>query len=258
MKNQPYNVEEPKINVGTAGWGLPRATWPHFLSGSSHLERYSSRFNAVEINSSFYRPHRRATYEKWAASVPTGFCFSVKLPKAFTHELRLDVSGSEAKGALQSFFEQVSGLKEKFCCLLIQLPPSLPYSPAKAMQFFKLLRDQYQGVVAVEPRNFSWFGNEAEVLFRQEELSRVLADPVLFDAGRWPGGDPRAVYLRLHGSPRIYYSAYGRTLIQSLATRMRMASHTASTVWCVFDNTASGAATADALYLNELLKPAYR
>ena len=60
---------EPRI--GTAGWSIPRQHAAAFPAGGSHLERYAQRFNAVEINSSFYRPHRRATYERWAASVPT-------------------------------------------------------------------------------------------------------------------------------------------------------------------------------------------
>ncbi len=55
----------------------------------SHLERYAAALNAVEINSSFYRPHRLATYERWAASVPEEFQFAVKIPKAITHEQRL-------------------------------------------------------------------------------------------------------------------------------------------------------------------------
>ena len=41
-----------------------------------HLERYARRLSAAEINSSFYRPHQRKTYERWAASVPDDFRFA--------------------------------------------------------------------------------------------------------------------------------------------------------------------------------------
>ena len=77
------------LRIGCAGWSLPRATWPDFPAEGSHLERYAQRFGAVEIDTSFYRPHRRETYERWAASTPAGFRFAVKLPQAITHEQRL-------------------------------------------------------------------------------------------------------------------------------------------------------------------------
>jgi len=75
--------------VGCAGWSLPREQWPAFAAEGTHLQRYASRFNAVEINSSFYRPHLPKTYARWAQSVPPGFRFSVKVPQRITHELRL-------------------------------------------------------------------------------------------------------------------------------------------------------------------------
>jgi uncharacterized protein YecE (DUF72 family) len=80
---------DAKLLIGTAGWGLDRRYAAHFPEAGSHLERYSRALNAAEINSSFHRPHRRSTYERWAASVPAEFRFSVKLPKTITHERRL-------------------------------------------------------------------------------------------------------------------------------------------------------------------------
>lgn len=58
------------IRIGTAGWTIRRQQAQHFMEGESVLARYGTRFGAVEINSSFYRPHRTGTYERWAASVP--------------------------------------------------------------------------------------------------------------------------------------------------------------------------------------------
>lgn len=77
------------LYVGCAGWSLPREHWPAFAQEGTHLERYATRFNSVEINSSFYRPHLPMTYARWASSVPPGFHFSVKLPTRITHEQRL-------------------------------------------------------------------------------------------------------------------------------------------------------------------------
>ena len=75
--------------LGCAGWSLPREAQPAFSTGGSHLQRYASRLNAAEINSSFHRPHSRATDERWAAAVPPEFRFSVKLPKTITHGNKL-------------------------------------------------------------------------------------------------------------------------------------------------------------------------
>ena len=90
-------------------------------------------------------------------------------------------------------------------------------------------------------------------MLQSHRTARVLADPVLFDAGRLPGGDPSVVYVRLHGSPRMYYSAYSRPVLDALAARLEQAAQAGAEVWCIFDNTASGAAIEDALYTYRLL-----
>ncbi|MHC8354569.1 DUF72 domain-containing protein [Pseudomonas sp. LB3P81] len=81
--------EVNQIHVGCAGWNLPRDHWPLIAADGTHLQRYASQLTAVEINSSFYRPHRPQTYLRWAQSVPAAFRFSVKMPKLVTHVQRL-------------------------------------------------------------------------------------------------------------------------------------------------------------------------
>ena len=61
---------QPEYHVAIAGWSIRSEQKDLFAADGSHLERYASRLGAVEINSSFYRPHKRETYERWAASVP--------------------------------------------------------------------------------------------------------------------------------------------------------------------------------------------
>ena len=78
-----------KVRVGCAGWAIPRQHAGLFGPGDSVLARYATLFDCVEINSSFHRPHRRGTCERWAASVPSGFRFSVKFPRSITHGARL-------------------------------------------------------------------------------------------------------------------------------------------------------------------------
>jgi len=234
------------LRIGCAGWSLPRVSWPDFPAEGSHLARYAQRFDVVEINSSFYKPHRRETYERWAASTPINFRFAVKLPQTITHESRL----VDAMPAFETFLAQVHGLGGKLGCLVVQLPPSLAFDAGIAKRFLAALRKRFEGAVALEPRHRSWFLPQAEALLSQFHVARVLADPVLFDEAAAPGGWQGLVYLRLHGSPRRYWSAYDDALLQRLAARLRQASEEeGAACWCIFDNTASGAAVGNALTL---------
>lgn len=235
--------------IGCAGWSLPRATWPHFPAEGSHLARYAARFDTAEIDTSFYRPHRCQTYARWADATPEGFRFAVKLPKRITHELRL----AGALPAFDEFLAQVAGLGGKLGCLVVQLPPSLAFDAAVARAFLAGLRRRHAGPVALEPRHRSWFAPAAGALLARFEVARVLADPVLFDEAAAPGGWPGLVYLRLHGSPRRYWSAYDHALLGRLAERLRRAREEGAHCWCIFDNTAGGEAVGNALALARLL-----
>ena len=235
------------IHLGCAGWSLPREQWPAFAPEGTHLQRYASRLSAVEINSSFYRPHRPATYAKWAESVPEDFRFAVKMPKRISHELRL----RECDEPLERFLGECRNLGKRLGCLLVQLPPSLEYDARIADAFLTGLRQRYDGPLALEPRHRSWL--DAEPLLQAQHIARVAADPDPLGLALTPGGWDGLRYYRLHGSPRIYYSAYERSQLMDLAEKLRECRTQGIQCWCIFDNTASGAATADALALQALL-----
>jgi uncharacterized protein YecE (DUF72 family) len=235
--------------VGCAGWALPLNVQEDFAGPGTHLQRYAKRLNAAEINSSFHRPHKRKIYARWADSVPDSFRFCVKLPKTITHVQKL--IGCDA--LLDEFLAQASGLGSRLGCLLVQLPPSLAFDAAAANAFFQSLRRRWPGDVSAEPRHASWFDTEADELLCAHRVARVLADPMRHKAGVWPGGWPGLVYLRLHGSPKVYYSAYEPALLDTLASRIALAVREGRGVWCIFDNTASGAAAHNAVALQQAL-----
>ena len=239
-----------RYRVGTAGWSLPRAHQDAFPAEGSHLERYAGRLPAAEINSSFYRPHRPATYERWAASVPDGFRFAVKVPRTITHERKL----AEVDAPLDAFLAEAGALGDRLGCLLVQLPPSLRFDPAVAPRFFASLRARHPGAVALEPRHASWFEPGVEPLLVEHAIARVGADPARVPEAAGTGGWPQVAYVRLHGSPRIYWSDYDASYLDALAVRLRALGRSAREVWCIFDNTASGAATGNAVALLERLE----
>jgi len=242
-------VNERTIFTGCAGWSLGREHSAAFTAEGTHLQRYAARLNCAEINSSFYRPHRQQTYQRWAASVPVGFRFSVKVPKLISHVQRLQACDQ----ALDEFVLQCSGLGDRLGCLLVQLPPSLAFDESVVEAFFISLRRCFPGPVVLEPRHESWTG--AEALLVHYHIAQVAVDPSRISTDSTPRGWPGLKYWRLHGSPRIYYSPYELPRLERLGVELQTATAEGQSAWCIFDNTASGAALGNALTLAQCLDP---
>jgi uncharacterized protein YecE (DUF72 family) len=234
--------------IGTAGWSIAKDYADGFPREGSGLERYATVFTAAEINSSFHRPHRPSTWEKWRDSVPAGFRFSAKLPKTITHERRL----VQCAELLPPFLEQVALLGDKLAVLLVQLPPSLAFNAEVAADFFGELGARSPALLACEPRHAGWFEPEADALLADLKVARVAADPARVPAAAVPGGWAGLSYWRLHGSPVIYRSPYG----DRVAGYAEAIAAATGERWCIFDNTASSAATGDALELSDALASA--
>lgn len=232
------------VRIGTAGWAIPRTLRDRFAGDGTRLERYARVFPCVEINSSFYRPHRRATYERWAASVPAAFRFAVKLPKEISHTRRL----RDAEEPLDRFLDESAGLGEKRGVILLQLPPSFAFEASVAEAFFALLRRRCDDDIACEPRHPSWFEPAAGALLHANRVARAAADPAVVPEAAVPGGWDGLVYVRLHGAPRTYYSSYETEQLGAIATCIRRRASDGD-VWCIFDNTALDAAASNALSL---------
>ena len=175
-------------------------------------------------------------------SVPDDFRFAVKVPKTITHELKL----ANAGGAFATFVSSIAGLGDRLGPLLLQLPPKLGFDAEVVRTFLADARNASHAALVIEPRHLSWFSGETEALLRTYKVARAGADPERASGARRPGGSRHLTYLRLHGSPRVYFSAYDDAFIAAIATELGDASMPA---WCIFDNTASGAAAGNALSL---------
>ena len=240
-------TSRPPLSIGTAGWSVPSAYADAVPPGGSHLERYARRLNAAEINSSFYRPHQRKTYERWADSTPADFRFAVKVPKAMTHERRL----SDCGALLDRFVAEASGLGDKLAVLLVQLPPKAAFDEQVADAFFRELRARVDTPVACEPRHAGWFTPDADVWLATRRIARVAADPAKPDGAGEPGGWRGLTYYRQHGAPRTYYSDYDAVALAALTRRLDAERARGIPAWCIFDNTAAGAALGNALALTK-------
>jgi uncharacterized protein YecE (DUF72 family) len=213
------------------------------------LERYAGRFDCVEINSSFHRSHRATTYRRWGEATPPEFRFSVKLPKQITHANRL--AGS--REPLSKFAAEVGGLGVKLGVVLVQLPPSLAFEEGVVGEFFGQLTEVIHCSVVVEPRHASWFDEAVTSFLIALGVGRVAADPPVARATAEPIAGSGLAYYRWHGSPRVYYSSYDQSTLTDLARRVVTAETASDEAWCIFDNTAAGAATDNALLLQDLV-----
>lgn len=237
----------PFVRIGTAGWNVQSQYAGEIPPGGSHLERYARRLGAVEINSSFYRPHQQKTYQRWAQSTPRDFRFAVKMPKAISHERRL----TDCDALLARFLDEVSGLGEKLGVLLLQLPPKFSFNENTAGRFFHGLTERTQTPVVFEPRHVSWFAPEIDAWLAKRNIARVAADPAPVADGDKPGGWHELAYYRWHGSPRIYYSDYDAAALAALRRKLDTSYAQGAEAWCIFDNTALGAALGNALAMDE-------
>jgi uncharacterized protein YecE (DUF72 family) len=238
-----------EVRIGTAGWAIPRQATERFPAEGSSLDRYAARFDCAEINSTFHRPHRASTFERWAASVPEGFRFAVKLPKTITHKAKLVDCGA----LLAAFAAEIAPLGDRRGPLLVQLPPSLAFDGELAGFFFRQAKGTLGGPVVCEPRHASWFTPEVDALLVEWEVARVAADPPICEAAAVPGGWRGLSYFRLHGSPRTYWSSYEGDALRLWSERVGAARDGGGECWIIFDNTAGGAAAGNALDLKALL-----
>jgi uncharacterized protein YecE (DUF72 family) len=235
------------VTIGTAAWSIPKSTAERFPEQGSSLRRYASVFDGVEVNSSFYRRHKPETWQRWADSVPDRFRFAVKMPKRITHELRLIAAEAE----VDLFLADIRPLNEKLGPVLIQLPPKLEFEATVADAFLAHLRSAFDGRVVIEPRHQSWGSAEASALLSARNVTCVMADPRVIDIEPDTGRE-EFLYFRLHGSPKVYYSSYND---EEIARYRQQLDAAASDSWCIFDNTASGAALPNALKMLDMCRP---
>lgn len=236
-----------RVRIGTAGWSIASSYAGDFPHEGMGIERYAARLSCAEINSSFYRSHRPSTWTRWAERVPADFRFSVKVPRAITHERRF----RDCREPIARLVDETAGLGEKLAVLLVQLPPTLVYDAEIAEPFFDALGAATPAAIAFEPRHPSWFEPAADDLLARKKIARVAADPAPVPAAAFPGGWQGLAYWRLHGSPQIYRSPYGVEALDRYAKHL--AAGPAGATWCIFDNTASSAALGNALDLEDRL-----
>jgi uncharacterized protein YecE (DUF72 family) len=218
--------------------GLPQRKW---------FEYYSTRFDTLELNVTFYKFPQLSALQKWYAISPPGFLFSLKAPRLITHYK----SFNDCEKYLDDFYNTIQeGLQEKIGCVLFQMPPKFTYSEERLQLIIDNLRPACTNVV--EFRHESWW---------QESIFKKLGENnIVFTGHSHPIGVPdepvantNVAYYRFHGVPTLFYSAYGHETLARIADGL-LAKEDLHEVFVYFNNTASMAAIENAVWLKQYLE----
>ncbi|WP_435524565.1 DUF72 domain-containing protein [Chryseobacterium indoltheticum] len=186
--------------------------YPEGAKSKDFLILYSKEFNAVEINSTFYRKPTIKTLQKWFDETPDDFIFFIKIPKIISHEKRL----KDCKEEISEFCSHIqSNLNEKLSGFLYQFPPSFKNTEENLNLILNNLDFHYLNVI--EFRHESWWN---------EEIYNILnSKNIIFSGVSFPGNlpdtfiinHPELFYYRLHGKPILYKSEYSEEEIKHLS-----------------------------------------
>jgi len=190
-----------KLRVGCSGWGYDDwlgGFYPPDTPKSDYLRLYSSVFDCVEVDSSFYRNPGPAMTKGWYKSAPPGFLFAMKMPKRITHEKKL----KEVVENLGWFYASAKELREKCGPLVAQLPPSIKFDSHWAlMQDFIRNLEVTKYPHAIEFRHKSWFQEDVYKLLRDRNVSMVWSENQYLRTPSEVTSDQ--VYLRMVGDREI-------------------------------------------------------
>ncbi len=241
---------EGRVYIGASGWnyrewrdsfygGMPSKDWLGF---------YATRFDAVEVNATFYRQQRQSTFERWREQTPADFAFAIKGHRFLTHVKRL----LDPERPLHRCRAAAAGLGGKLAAVLWQMPRSLRKDMARLQRFADALAAWPEARHAMEFRHASWFDDDVAACLSARRIANCLSDAA--DWPMWDAVTTDLVYVRLHGHADTYASSYAEGELAGWAGRVRDWQAQGSEVHVYFDNTASGAALGNALRLKALLE----
>ncbi len=198
-------------HIGCSGYYYPKwknIFYPEEVKQKDWLAYYSTVFNAVELNGTFYKVPVLSALKKQADSTSKEFRFAVKMNKFITHNKKLN----DSKQTIIEFQNLViKGLGDKLSCFLFQMPPSFHYNEENLSRILKNI--PYSSENVVEFRHASWWNEDVEKKFKKARLTFCNVDfPELksFVINTSP-----LFYLRLHGSPLLFISSYSKKQLES-------------------------------------------
>jgi uncharacterized protein YecE (DUF72 family) len=237
-----------KIHIGTSGWHYDHWKGPFYpenISAEEMLGYYSGHFATVEINNSFYRLPKKATFKLWKETVSPDFVFALKGSRYITHMKKL----KDPSAGVPLLLESAGFLREKLGPLLFQLPPRWRINLERLDAFLQFLPRDFR--YAFEFRDPSWFTDHTyEILAK-----RGAAFCIYHLAGRLSPKEVTTdfIYVRLHGPEEAYQGQYDPKTLAGWAGAFSTWQRQGKEIFCYFDNDQAGYAAQDALQLQKML-----
>lgn len=220
---------------------LPKKDWLSF---------YSSKFNSLEINSSFYRLPEKKNLKKWYDETPKKFRFTVKGSKYLTHNKKLKVD-QDLKDGLRKLYDVASVFKDKLGCILWQLPGNLNYNPKKLEEFCKVLDPGFSNVL--EFRDSSWFNEEAISILNNYKITNCsLSAPENLPEDIWQTTE--IIYIRFHCKKEWYHCSYRKEQLEKWKHKIEELPIKPNEVYAYFNNDVDANAPGNALEFADILR----
>ena len=168
------------IRIGTSAFtanGWPGTFYPDGLPEREYLTYYATKFDTVEVDSTFYRTPSKATVQGWANKTPEGFIFAGKVPQVVTHEKVLVDCDAEFK----EFVQTMDLLGDKLGPLLLQFGyfnkkafVGVNDFLARLKPFLKKFPKDHK--FALEIRNKNWLVPQFVEALRERGVALALID----------------------------------------------------------------------------------
>jgi uncharacterized protein YecE (DUF72 family) len=233
--------------IGCSGYYYPQwknELYPAGLAPRNWLQYYSTVFNTVELNGTFYRQPKLPDLEKYAAVTSEGFTFSVKMSRYITHVQRL-----KEKQTIADFQELIlKGMSSKLRHFLFQMPPSFHFSDENLEAVVNNVPHTSRNVI--EFRHISWWNDTVRNALASAGITFCNVDfPGL---GSWIINTTENFYLRLHGNPKLFVSSYNKAKLTAFYESIPASARVASVY---FNNTVTPAGFRNALQLKKIAEP---
>lgn len=242
-----------RFHIGTSGWSYKHWSgvfYPENVKSAQYLEYYATKFDCVELNSSFYHLPKEATVAGWVRRTQDLFLFCPKISRYITHRLKL----ANIEDPLKRFFDVFQLLKKQMGPVLIQLPPGLTFNRSKVQTALRILSKQYgEYRFALEVRHPSWITGDFFDLLVQYGMAYVIAD----SGKRYPYHEAVTadfVYLRFHGREQLYASDYCESDLRTYAEKINGWLKGGKEVWVFFNNDFNGYAIKNVEMLRTILE----
>ena len=239
-----------KVYIGTSGWHYKHwrgSFYPEHLKAQDWLEFYSTRFNTVELNNSFYHLPTTSSFDTWREVSHRDFLFAVKGSRFITHMKKL----KDVKSSTSKFFKAAKHLERKLGPVLFQLPPRWHVNAERLAEFLTSIPKDHQ--YAFEFREASWYAEEVFEVLKRHNAALCIHDL---------GGNQQPIeltadftYVRFHGPTEAKYAgSYSGRDLKKWADRIVEWNQNLTAIYAYFNNDVGGFAPKNAQELKELLE----